>query len=451
MGNGAPGSVRRGGRGGQAREAEQKRKVYPTYDHCLVMRRSWLPGLVATTGCCVRSWSLALAVLSVAGCGTDATPPGLDMKPDTGVFNISCTNGVRDGDESDVDCGGADCAACVVGATCRADADCASGHCIGGRCLDPPCMNQVKDRLETDVDCGGLECPPCGDGKRCGAAGDCSGASCIRNVCRMPLACMPGTADCDLDPGNGCEVTPESDDLHCGTCDNACPAPTPLCKKGKCEAAVKVLIVHSTNGGKALSDLQARLVATGAFVSVDAFDASRQLGKTPDLAALKPYQAVLVWTDSALLDADSLGNNLADYHDAGGRVVVAYEYNDNGPSYCVRGRFADPVAGYLLIECGDNKADADTLGAVNEPLSPLMKDVVKLDTMAGRNFARVTHGGVVVATWASGQPLVVRGTAKGRKRVDLNLWPAVYDGGMNSRFGWTGDGASLLRNALLYQ
>ncbi len=48
-----------------------------------------------------------------------------------------CANGVRDGSESDVDCGGA-CAACATGKSCTGAADCASGFCEAGVCVDTP-------------------------------------------------------------------------------------------------------------------------------------------------------------------------------------------------------------------------------------------------------------------------------------------------------------------------
>jgi plastocyanin len=48
----------------------------------------------------------------------------------------SCSNGLRDGDETDIDCGGA-CAPCAVGLQCAAAPDCASGLCTAGRCATP--------------------------------------------------------------------------------------------------------------------------------------------------------------------------------------------------------------------------------------------------------------------------------------------------------------------------
>ncbi len=45
-----------------------------------------------------------------------------------------CTSGSRDGDESDVDCGGAACPGCPLRRVCQRDADCQTGTCQSGRC-----------------------------------------------------------------------------------------------------------------------------------------------------------------------------------------------------------------------------------------------------------------------------------------------------------------------------
>lgn len=44
-----------------------------------------------------------------------------------------CTNGQKDGDEVDVDCGGP-CTPCALGKVCVLDKDCASGACVSGVC-----------------------------------------------------------------------------------------------------------------------------------------------------------------------------------------------------------------------------------------------------------------------------------------------------------------------------
>ncbi len=50
---------------------------------------------------------------------------------------LSCTNGVRDGDESDVDCGGS-CSKCSDGKRCNSASDCMSGYCsLSNLCYTP--------------------------------------------------------------------------------------------------------------------------------------------------------------------------------------------------------------------------------------------------------------------------------------------------------------------------
>ena len=50
------------------------------------------------------------------------------------LHDSSCTDGLVDGEETDVDCGGRVCRRCGLGASCAIDADCSSGSCEGGAC-----------------------------------------------------------------------------------------------------------------------------------------------------------------------------------------------------------------------------------------------------------------------------------------------------------------------------
>lgn len=70
--------------------------------------------LPAAAVCAVLSW----ATLFVAG-----------------NAGATCFDGVRDGPESDVDCGG-DCPACERGDRCTAPRDCYSGRCAEGECAE---------------------------------------------------------------------------------------------------------------------------------------------------------------------------------------------------------------------------------------------------------------------------------------------------------------------------
>ncbi len=45
-------------------------------------------------------------------------------------------------------------------------------------------------------------------------------------------------------------------------------------------------------------------------------------GSTPDVATLSAYDVVLTWSDYHYDDRTAMGNNLADYVDVGGTVIV---------------------------------------------------------------------------------------------------------------------------------
>ena len=73
----------------------------------------------------------------------------------------SCDDGLLNGDESDIDCGGVTCPDCAVGLVCAIDDDCASGICGPKLCVATECENFKKDGDETGIDCGGNDCAAC--------------------------------------------------------------------------------------------------------------------------------------------------------------------------------------------------------------------------------------------------------------------------------------------------
>jgi hypothetical protein len=48
---------------------------------------------------------------------------------------VSCNDGIQDGDETDTDCGGANCATCANGMKCLINGDCQSNNCSGHVCM----------------------------------------------------------------------------------------------------------------------------------------------------------------------------------------------------------------------------------------------------------------------------------------------------------------------------
>ncbi len=88
--------------------------------------------------------------------------------------------------------------------------DLAVGPDLLGHCLDG-----VQDGDESDVDCGGSDCPPCRIGQRCIGPGDCRDPM---FVVRFAFDCVKGICTCaggnEPDGRGGCMCDP----VHCGAC-----------------------------------------------------------------------------------------------------------------------------------------------------------------------------------------------------------------------------------------
>jgi hypothetical protein len=69
----------------------------------------------------------------------------------------SCANGVQDGTESDVDCGGG-CPACSAGDTCTVGGDCVGNLCVGGVCQAPGGGSPIVATVLPTTDWGGGYC-----------------------------------------------------------------------------------------------------------------------------------------------------------------------------------------------------------------------------------------------------------------------------------------------------
>jgi hypothetical protein len=149
------------------------------------VRRVWLIAAVLACGCEFR---IPPYILDMAG-GDQTSPPG-------------CSDGVKNGEESDVDCGGSVCTRCGIGRICGAPADCATATCAAGHCAPAAsCTDGVLDGTESDVDCGG-SCVPCAAGKKCGGPADCitnstcTAGMCVCNTgflgtqCQAPVSCF---------------------------------------------------------------------------------------------------------------------------------------------------------------------------------------------------------------------------------------------------------------------
>jgi hypothetical protein len=172
----------------------------PATEHCNAATNTCQPGCRADEGCASSSGPTDSGVLASLRC---------DVASHTCVqcvVNEHCPSGTL--------CVGN---VCVMG--CTAGSACPSGQtCCSGACVD----------AQTNL----ANCGTCGT--RCSvpnAAQLCLNGTCGVGSCNAPFG------DCDMSGANGCETNTQSDLMHCGACDRACPAranATSSCAAGVC-------------------------------------------------------------------------------------------------------------------------------------------------------------------------------------------------------------------------
>ncbi|SEQ39840.1 M14 family zinc carboxypeptidase [Neolewinella agarilytica] len=101
-----------------------------------------------------------------------------------GSGSSSCTDGIQNGEETGVDCGGPDCAPCPTCSDGIQNGGETGVDCGGPDCGDcDTCSDGIQNGDETGIDCGGIacqECPTCFDGEQNGneTGIDCGGPDC---------------------------------------------------------------------------------------------------------------------------------------------------------------------------------------------------------------------------------------------------------------------------------
>jgi hypothetical protein len=205
-----------------------------------------------------------------------------------------------------------------------------------------------------------------------------------------------------------------------------------------------VLIVHTS---PYVADVKAKLNSSGQFAVVDLFSAG---SGTPTLAALLAYDAVMLVSDGSFADATTLGNNLADYVDAGGGVVNSvFSLGSVTPP---AGRW-NQGSGYLVMPVAAQTQDTvQTLdpASITDQNHPILIGVGSFSGGASSfrmNQSTVVAGATIVAKWTGGNVLVAAGPLPGR--VDLNFYSPSKDARVDF-WDTSTDGVKLMVNSLLY-
>lgn len=211
--------------------------------------------------------------------------------------------------------------------------------------------------------------------------------------------------------------------------------------------AQRVAVLGEDWGGQN-EDVRSKLEALGFFEQVDSVNL---LNTTPTLDELNAYCAVLAFSSEGGIDDNvALGNNLADYVDAGGGVVAAVFATASLP---FEGRFNDENY-WAIVPSHQQQGIQAMLGQIFIPDHPILEGVNSFDGGIGsfRPSVDSLHPEAVrVANWTGDDniPLVATRVVNGVARADLGFFPISSD--VSDGF-WVAstDGARLMANALLY-
>ncbi|CAF1524150.1 unnamed protein product [Adineta ricciae] len=126
---------------------------------------------------------------------------------------ISCFDGNKNQNETDIDCSGPCATKCTINQTCAVNSDCANSNChtTKHQCLAPSCDDGNLNQNETDVDCGGVCIGTCAVNQTCKINGDCANGNCPTAVKKcQPYSCFDGNKnqdEGDVDCGGPCNTT----------------------------------------------------------------------------------------------------------------------------------------------------------------------------------------------------------------------------------------------------
>lgn len=204
----------------------------------MVQCRVWCAvALLCFAACSFPEYRLAESEEPAGPTCVDGMRNGEETRVDCGGPSCSpcptCDDALQNGDESDVDCGGTCGARCDTDRRCRENADCSSLVCESV-CQPSSCADKVRNGAETGVDCGG-GCPGCANGSACKTNADCVDRRCQEQVC-VSAGCTDGVV-------NGNESDEDCGGADCAPCgaDRKCERPedcdSQVCRSEVCVAA----------------------------------------------------------------------------------------------------------------------------------------------------------------------------------------------------------------------
>ena len=182
--------------------------------------------------------------IDCGGTAPTKCPPGQGCVSNADCDNVACdvgktnlclpashTDGIKNGDETGTDCGGSAPTKCPAGQGCKTNADCNNLACDPTTMVCDPQSNTdgVKNGDETGIDCGGPTAPnKCPPGQGCATTADCANTLCNTTtlVCDPPSSTdgLKNGTETDIDCGGGAptNASPCAVGLQCAGVDTNC-------------------------------------------------------------------------------------------------------------------------------------------------------------------------------------------------------------------------------------
>jgi subtilisin family serine protease len=192
-----------------------------------------------------------------------------------------------------------------------------------------------------------------------------------------------------------------------------------------------VLLLNADDDNNGSSPIQQLLLAYGDLGAVDLYDARYS---TPTVEFLLNYNVVVVWANYVFADATAMGNVLADYVDAGGKVIDLNFALDPNWGYMGRFRFE----GYTAMTGTGTIYSNSCLGTFDDT-HPIMEGVSNVCDLYRQGGTVLTAGSYEVALWQDGQIFVA--AKDDGSVVTINAYPGIY-------YQYTGQLPDVLHNAI---
>lgn len=270
-----------------------------------------------------------------------------------------CQDGYADCDSSSVDgceiniaTDANNCGACArVCEIANGSAGCAAEACTVSACNDgyADCNLVASDGCEVEYATDIANCGSCGSLCTLPHAT----TACVAGSCIL-AQCTPGFADCDGDPGNGCEVDLNADTTNCGSCGNACALPqaTSTCSAGACAVGACAAGFADCNG----------LPTDGCEVNstsdvANCGSCASACASLPNAQSICSASACGLSCNAGFADCDGIRNNGCEADVQGTCGVCSCPT----PAHTVTGECNDGACGYSVCEPGYADCDGNAV------------------------------------------------------------------------------------------